>query len=122
MGSATLRRLALVAVILLLAPVWCRPSVADAAPREPSPVLVHMAKSGASAIPAIRRQAAGSWRSAGAGPDHGPVLTAIGLFGFLSLIALAPWATLPAMLAAPSPLGRRRHLISLRAPPHLRAL
>ena len=122
MGSATLRRFALVAAILLLAPVWCRPSVADAAPREPGPVLARMAKSGASAIPAIRRQAAGSLRSAGARPDHGRILVAWGLLGLLALIALAPWATLRAVRAAPSPCGRRRHLISLRAPPHLPAL
>jgi hypothetical protein len=37
--------------------------------------------------------------------------------GLLSLLRLVPWVTLAAVRAAPPSLVRRRHAISLRAPP-----
>ncbi|HET7722653.1 MAG TPA: hypothetical protein VFK43_21990 [Acidimicrobiales bacterium] len=121
MGSATTRRFALVAAILLLAPVWCRPSVAPRAVHASGLAVVGLAPAGAGSVPAIRRAADG-WSRAVARPDHGRTVATLGLLGLLSLIGLAPWATVRALLAAPSPLGRRRHVISLRAPPLLAAV
>ena len=121
MGSATTRRFALVAAILLLAPVWCRPSVAPRAVHASGLAVVGLAPAGAGSVPAIRRAADG-WSRAVARPDHGRTVATLGLLGLLSLIGLSPWATVRALLAAPSPLGRRRHVISLRAPPLLAAV
>jgi hypothetical protein len=122
MGSATIRRFALVAVILLLAPVWCRPSVATAALEAPGLAVVGLAPAGAGSVPAIRRQAGDGWSRAVARADQGRTVAALALVGLLSLMGLTPWATLRAVPAAPSPLGRRRHVISLRAPPLLLAV
>jgi hypothetical protein len=49
-------------------------------------------------------------------------VVALGLLVLLALMGLTPWATLRAVPAVPSPLGRRRHVISLRAPPLLPAV
>jgi hypothetical protein len=118
MGSATTRRFALLAAILLLVPVWCRPSVAHPVPKSPGLAVVGLAPGGPGAAPAIRRHAANGWSRAVARVDQGRTLAALGLLGLLALIGLAPWTALHAVPAAPSPLGRRRHVISLRAPPH----
>jgi hypothetical protein len=118
MGSATIRRFALVAAILLLVPVWSLPPAADSAGDRPGQTLVSLAPGPGASVPAIRRQSSGSWWAA-ARPDHGRSMAAFGLLGILSLIGLAPWATVRAALVAPPPLGRRRHVISLRAPPAL---
>lgn len=117
MRSATVRRFAFVAALLLLTPVWCRSSLASTAVDVPGPVLVGLSRGDAGALPAIRRYDAGTWWSARARPEHSRKLLALGLLALLSLIRLVPWATVEAVLLAPSPLGRRRHVISLRAPP-----
>ena len=122
MGSATTRRFALVAAILLLVPVWCRPSVAETALEAGELAVVGLARAGAGSVPAIRRHAGDGWPRAASRPDHGRMVAALALLGLLSLIGLTPWATLRAVPAAPSPLGRRRHVISLRAPPLLVAV
>ena len=119
MGSATIRRFALVAAILLLAPVWCRPSVAQRALEAPGLAVVGLAPAGAASVPAIRRHAADGWSRGGARLDHGRTVAALSIIGLLSLLGLTPWATLRAVPAVRSPLGRRRHIISLRAPPLL---
>ena len=122
MGSATTRRFALVAAILLLAPVWCRPSVARSVMEAPGLAVVGLAPAGAGSVPAIRRHAGDNWSRAAARPDHGRTVAALGLLGLLSVFGLTPWAILRAVPAAPSTLGRRRHVISLRAPPLLLAI
>jgi hypothetical protein len=80
-------------------------------------VLAGLSRGDAGTLPAIRRHDAGGWWSARARPDHSRKLFALGLLALLSLVRLVPWATVDAVLLAPSPLGRRRHVISLRAPP-----
>ena len=122
MGSATTRQFALTAAILLLAPVWCRPAVAPSTPDVPGMAVARLAPAAAGSIPAIRRHAADGWSRALARPDHGRTVATLGLLGLLSLIGLSPWATVRALLAAPSPHGRRRHVISPRAPPLLAAV
>ena len=109
----------MVAVILLLAPVWCRPSVGQSALEGPGLAVVGLAPAGAGSVPAIRRHAGDGWARTVARADHGRTVAALALLGLLSLIGLTPWATLRAVPAALSPLGRRRHVISLRAPPLL---
>jgi hypothetical protein len=117
MGSATIRRFALVAAMLLLVPVWSQPPAADRALDRRGQALVSLAPGHGASLPAIRRQSAGSWWAAAARADHGRTMVALGLIGILSLLSLAPWAMVRAALVAPPPLGRRRHVISLRAPP-----
>lgn len=120
MGSAAIRRFAFVAALLLLAPIWCRPSaVAEAlvALDAPGMAMVGLTPAGAGTVPAIRRQATGAWWTAASRPDGGRSLTAVGLLALFALVGLTPWATLVASATAPPSLGRRRHVISLRAPP-----
>ena len=117
MGSATTRRFALVAAILLLAPVWIRPPVAQRAVAASGLAVVGLAPAGAAAVPAIRRHAGDGWSRTVARADQGRPVAALGLVGLLSLLGLTPWATLRSVVGLPSPLGRRRHVISLRAPP-----
>lgn len=119
MGSATIRRFAFVAAILLLAPAWCRPSAVSETLERPGRALVGLAPAGAGTVPAIRRHAIGAWWTSAARADHGRVLAALGLLAMLSLTRLLPWARLEAVRLAPPSLGRRRHVISLRAPPRL---
>lgn len=122
MGSATTRRFALLAAILLLVPVWCRPSVAHTVLGSPAPAVVGLTPAGPGPGPAIRRLAGDGWPRAGARVDPGRTVAPLGLVGALSLMGLAAWATLLAVRAAPPSLGRRRHVISLRAPPLLLAI
>lgn len=117
MRSATVRRFAFVAALLLLAPVWCRSSMASGAAEASGPVLAGLTRGDAGALPAIRRHDAGALWSARARLEQSRKLVALGLLALLSLVRRAPWATLRAARTAPSPLGRRRHVISLRAPP-----
>ncbi len=119
MESATARRFALVAVILLLAPVWCRPSFAQRAVETPGLAVAGMAPAGSASFPVIRRHVGDGWSRASGSLDHGRTVAALGP-GLLSM-GLALWATLLAVLAAPPSLARRRHVISLRAPPVLLA-
>ena len=122
MGSAAIRRFAFVAAILLLAPAWCRPaSVADALER-PGRALVGLAPADPGDLPAIRPTPAGAWSTTAARADHGRALVLVGLLALLSLTRLLPGGTLGAVRSAPSSLGRRRHVISLRAPPLLRCV
>jgi hypothetical protein len=116
MRSATIRRFAFVAAMLLLVPVWSQPSAANRALDRPGQALISLVPGPGAAVPAIRRQSMGSWWAA-ARADHGRIIAALGLVGILALVSLAPWATVGAALVAPAPLGRRRHIISLRAPP-----
>ena len=122
MGSATIRRFAFVAAILLLAPAWCRPAAVAEAWERPGRALVGLAPAGAGTVPAIRRHASGAWWTAAARPEHGRALATVGMLALLSPTLLMPWAMFTAVRAAPSSLGRRRHVISLRAPPLLRCV
>lgn len=117
MGSATNRRFALVAAMLLLVPVWCRPSARDTVVEARELAVVGFAPGGAGSVPAIRRHAGDGWPRAAARPDQGRTVAALGSLGLLSLIGLARWASLRSVRAAPPSLGRRRHVVSLRAPP-----
>jgi hypothetical protein len=117
MRSATVRRFAFVAALLLLAPAWCRSSLASHAVHVPGQVLAGLSRGDVGALPAIRRHDAGGVWSARARPENGRKLFALGLFALLSVARLVPWATVDAVPMVPSPLGRRRHVISLRAPP-----
>jgi hypothetical protein len=117
MRSATVRRFAFVAALLLLAPVWCQSSLASRAVALPGHVLSGLSGGDAGTLPAIRRHDAGGVWSARVRPEHSRKLFAVGLLALLSFIRLVPWATVSAVLMAPSPLGRRRYVISLRAPP-----
>lgn len=117
MGSAAIRRFAFVAALLLLAPIWCRPSAVAEALDAPGLAMVGLSPAGAGTVPAIRRQATGAWWTAGSRPDHGRNLAVAGLLALFALVGLTPWATLVAVRTAPASLGRRRHVISLRAPP-----
>jgi hypothetical protein len=117
MRSATVRRFAFVAALLLLAPVWCRSSLATGVADASGHVLAGLNRADAGALPAIRRHDSGGLWVVRAGPEHSRKLFALGLLALLSLVGLVPWATVEASLTAPSPLGRRRHVISLRGPP-----
>jgi len=117
MRSATVRRFAFVAALLLLAPAWCRSSLARGAVQLPGQVVSALSRGDAGALPAIRRHDAGGVWSARGRPEHGRKLLALELLALLSLIRLVPWATVAAVPMAPPALGRRRHVISLRAPP-----
>ena len=117
MRSATVRRFAFVAALLLLTPVWCRSSLVPGATQLPGHVLSALSRGDAGTLPAIHRHAAGGAWSARGRPEQSRKLFAFGLLALLSLIRLVPWASVEAVLMAPSALGRRRHVISLRAPP-----
>lgn len=117
MGSAAIRRFAFVASLLLLAPIWCRPSAVTEALDAPGLAMVGLSPAGAGTVPAIRRQAAGAWWTAASRPESGRSLAAVRFVALFALLGLTPWATLVAAGSAPASLGRRRHVISLRAPP-----
>ena len=110
MGSATIRRFAFVAALLLVAPISCQASVAVRAVKSSGVLVVGVTPRSGPAAPAIRRHASPAWWMAGG-------LVAVGVFALLSLLALAGWSPLRVVWSAPSPLTRRRHVIALRAPP-----
>ena len=117
MGSATVRRFALVAAVLLLAPVWYRP-LAVGVTHAAHPVTVGLAPGGGAQAPAIRRHApGGGWWLHGPREEQGRKLAVLAVLGLVSLLSLVPWATATTARSAPSSLVRRRHTISLRAPP-----
>lgn len=120
MGSATARRFALVAVLVLLGPAWCQPALVAGAADSAGTEVVRLAPTGSAPAPAIRRTSAGWWLY-GSRPDLGRALVALTAVVLLSLLRPVPWSTLQAVRAAPSALARRRHVISLRAPPCLTA-
>ncbi len=116
MRSATARRFALVAVMVVLVPGFCR-AVSDARGLERTGGLfVGLAAAATAPALGIRRHAtAWSWaRASSTAPVRGPSTAT--LAALLSLLLLARWATLAALPAA-SPLSRRRHAIALRGPP-----
>ena len=120
MGSATIRRFAFVAALLLLAPIWYRPATVTDALDTRGRALVGLAAAGAGTVPAIRRHAASAWWTAATRADQGRSLAAVGLLALLALTRLMPWATLLTARTVASSLVRRRHVISLRAPPRPR--
>jgi hypothetical protein len=119
MGQATIRRFAFVAAMLLMAPVWSQaPAVARAGDTTVG-VVVGLTPGGAGGLPAIRRQDAGGGWASRARHDHGRCLLALGVLALVALVPYVPRTTFRTVLAAGSSLGRRRHVISLRAPPAL---
>ncbi len=117
MGFATIRRFALVAAMVLLAPVWCRPAVLVQPLESLRAPLAGLAPNGGSSMPAIRRSAVAGWWIAASRTDYGRGPVAVGVVALIALLTLAGWAPLLAMRSSPSPLVRRRHVIALRAPP-----
>ena len=117
MGSATVRRFALVAAMVLLVPVWSRMADAAATVVPSDGVFVSLAATDAVPAPAVRRHVAGVWRLSAQRPEHGRSLVALAFVALLSLLRPVRWDALGAARSAPSPLVRRRHVISLRAPP-----
>ncbi|MDQ4070884.1 MAG: hypothetical protein M3203_15650 [Actinomycetota bacterium] len=119
MRSVAARRLALVAAIVVLAPVWCRPVAAAQTRGEArgSAVLAGRRAPAAPSVPAIRRQTPGvSWVQLSRAA-LGRALLVVAALALLALLRLAPWATPSPLSAAASSLARCRHAISLRAPP-----
>ena len=117
MGSATVRRFALVAVMVVLVTLSGRPSVVDRAVGTTDAALVRIVSGTPPAAPAIRRHVApGGW-ILGSRVDHGRTLLALAVLAMLSLLRPLPWSTLDPLRSAPSSLTRRRHVIALRAPP-----
>jgi hypothetical protein len=106
-----------VAVVLLLGIVWCRAPVVDLPVENGGRALVGSAPGGTGTVPALRRHATGGLLTTAARADHGRALAAWGLLALAALTRLLPWGTLEAVRSTPSSLGRRRHIISLRAPP-----
>ena len=117
MGSTSIRRFALVAAMVLLAPIWYRPAALLPAPDSSGVVLVGLAPTGGSPTPAIRRPAVAWWGMAASGTDHGGGFVALGTVALLALLTLAGWAPVAAAGPAQGPLTRRRPVIALRAPP-----
>jgi hypothetical protein len=117
MGSATIRRFALVAAMVLLAPLSFRPSVVVRAVQVPGTIVAGLPSDGSPASPAIRRHTAGAWAMAGTRVDQARRLLGLGVVALLSLLVIGPWSILESRRSAPSPLVRRRHAIALRAPP-----
>jgi hypothetical protein len=125
MRSATVRRFALVAAVVLLAPVWARQApTARVVQGVESALVGAVAADGTLAAPAtatpgaaLRRQAGAGWGLSGTRADHGRAVAALALVALLSLLRPAPWARLRAAREAPSSLVRRRFAIALRAPP-----
>ena len=118
MGSATTRRFALVAAVVVLAPLWCR-AVSDvgAPARSDGPFVGMTAAATAPALVVRRHASAWPWAPRSSPqPSHGPATA--GLAALVALLALsrrAPFAAVPVA----SPLSRRRHVIALRGPPGL---
>ena len=119
MGTAAIRRIAFVAVLFLLAPIWCRPSPVVEAFDSSAIALVGLTPGGAGTVPAIRRHAPGAWWSTASRLEHGRTLAALGLLAMISALGLVLWARLDPTAPGSPAVGRRRHVISLRAPPRL---
>jgi hypothetical protein len=122
--SATVRRFALVAVLVLLVPAWGRSGPATGSVRAAASVLVRGAKAGTLSAPdaaapaaTMRRQAAGALGLSGARSDHRRAMAALALVVLLALARTPAWARTRASRRAPSSLVRRRYAIVLRAPP-----
>ena len=123
MGPATIRRLASVAAVVLVALVWCRPAglaglagLADGVQASDRP-LVAQALGGTGAAPAVIRQSHAGWWLHGTRPDHGKGPFVAALFALVLLVCPVPWGRPNGPRSAPSSLARRRHVIALRAPP-----
>ncbi len=115
MGSATARRFALVAVIALLAPLWWQPVTGSV--ELAGTVVLRIAAPAPSPAPAIRRNVStGPWVF-GSRPLQGRLVVAALLMALVALVPVGPWTGVVAVGAGPSSLIRRRHAISLRAPP-----
>ena len=112
MGSATARRFALVAAMVVLLPVWLRAVSAVDAPAPADGLFVGMAHASTVPAPVIRR-IADSWPSSVSA--HAP--TPAAMASLLALVVLARWARFCADPTGASPLARRRYVIALRGPP-----
>ncbi|HTJ75283.1 MAG TPA: hypothetical protein VL337_07945 [Acidimicrobiales bacterium] len=124
MRSATVRRLALVAVLVVMVPAWGRSGPAPGSVRAATSVLVRAAKAGtlsahdaASPAATMRRQAGGALGVSGARPDHRRAPAALALVALLALAQNPAWSRTRAGQRPPSSLVRRRYAIVLRAPP-----
>jgi hypothetical protein len=123
MGPATIRRLASVAAIILVAIVWCRPA-ADAGVAGPvqgaeasDRPMVARAPGGAGAAAAVIRQSHAGWLMHGARPDQGKGPLAAAVVALVLLLSPVLWDRSDRPHSALSSLARRRHVIALRAPP-----
>ncbi|HEX2048745.1 MAG TPA: hypothetical protein VHF27_13345 [Acidimicrobiales bacterium] len=112
MRSATARRFALVAAMVVSVPFWFRAVSAVDAPAPADGLFVGMAVTATVPAPAIRR-IADPWPSSASA--HGVPIAPMATL--LALLLLARWARLCAAPTGVSPLARRRHVIALRAPP-----
>jgi hypothetical protein len=117
MRSATIRRFAIVAVMVLLAPVWARPAPIGPGARSSGATLAGVTPVGAPAAPAIRGHVGGGWWAAAIRTDVGRRLPALAVLALVSLLLSVSWTSVAERRSAPSPLRRRRHVIALRAPP-----
>jgi hypothetical protein len=114
MGSATARRFALVAGMVLLASLGGLPGSTLGRVERSDGDLASPATSALAPVPAIRRHGApASWPQ----QSQARGLLAVAAAALLVLARLAPWGAVAAVQLAPSPLARRRHAIALRAPP-----
>jgi hypothetical protein len=119
MRSATIRRLSLVAALVLLAPLWCRPSAVLPVVEASRSLLFGLAPGDADSVPAVRREAAGiRWVSARA--DHRRSSMALAVVALLVLLRKGRWERVLTVRSAFPSLGRRRYAITLRAPPRAR--
>ena len=120
MGPATIRRLASVAAIVLVALVWCRPAglagLVEGLEASDRPSVVQ-GLGGAGRAPAVVRQSHAGWWVHGTRPDHGKGPLAAAVVAVMLLAGPVFWGRHDGSRSAPSPLARRRHVIALRAPP-----
>jgi len=117
MRSATIRRFALVAAMVMLAPLWCRPAAVISTLETSGALIVGVADAGATTAPAIRRQVTTGWWAAASRANQVRNLLVDGTLALLALFGVVLWARLVIRPGARSPLVRRRHIIALRAPP-----
>ena len=116
MRSATIRRLSLVAALVLLAPMWGRPSAVLPVVEASRSLLVGLAPGDADSVPAIRREAPGvRWLTARA--DHRRSTMALAVVALLVMLRRGLWERVLTIRSAFPSLGRRRYAITLRAPP-----
>ena len=109
MGSARARCFALVAALVLVAPVGFRATSEARSVERSEGLYVGMPPAGTGPALVVRRQAGSSGASA-------LRATAAAVVALVWLLLLVRWATFAGVPAA-SPLTRRRHVIALRAPP-----